>query len=443
MIDMPATELQCVYSTMKYVEGCAIRNNTIPVCTFDQALYWKALQVKQSPSSDLGQFVIRLCPFHTIMNFLGVIGYIMAGSGLFDAFECIYAANTVPHLLSGKAVNRALRAHQLVDTCLSEILLKQAITIGSDEVIELKSLAEKTLSGVCETNFDENVILLRVSEALGKRKLAVKDGRTAQLWIQYTYLVDILRRFIRAERLEDWQLHLSTLEEMLPWFAASGHFLYAKTAWVYLQDMSQLRINHPSVYENFLNGAHVVWNQKSFMWNCMETDKSIEYFLMKTVKGTGGLFGGTGFDTVQRNRYLFSRPACAEISTAIEALTDVCHRFSQQHKQLSFSRIERDYTDRVLIKTAHPPFSNTTGTLCNIFSDVKASEFVDFDQAQGIGSSILADMLSKEVGDYKFSASKKAKHLAMKMKLTQKGNEVEVDPSLLSKIVCYITQWAT
>ena len=129
--------------------------------------------------------------------------------------------------------------------------MKQAITIGSDEVIELKSLAEKALSGICETNFDENVILLRVSEALGKRKLALKDGRTAQLWIQYTYLVDILRRFIRADRLGDWQLHLSTLEEMLPWFAASGHFLYAKTAWVYLQDMSQLRINHPSVYKNF------------------------------------------------------------------------------------------------------------------------------------------------------------------------------------------------
>ena len=411
---MPATELQCVYSTMKYVEGCAIRNNTIPVCTFDQALYWKALQVKQSPSSDLGPFVIRLGPFHTIMNILEVIGYIMAGSGLSDAFECIYAANTVPHLLSGKAVNRGLRAHQLVDTCLSEILLKQAITIGSDEVIELKSLAEKAHSGVCETNFDENVILLRVSEALGKRKLALKDDRTAQLWIQYTYLVDILRRFIRAERLGDWQLHLSTLEEMLPWFAASWHFLYAKTAWVYRQVMSQLGINHPSVYENFLNGAHVVWSQKSFMWNGMKTDKSIEYFLMKTVKGTGGLVGGTGFDTVQRNRYLFSRPACAEISIAIEALTDVCHGFSEQHKQLSFSRIERDYTDRVLIKTffeSHPSFSNTTGTLCNIFSGVKASEFVDVDQAQGIGSSILADMLSKEVGDYKFSASKKAKKL--------------------------------
>ena len=83
----------------------------------------------------------------------------------------------------------------------------------------------------------------------------------------------------------------------------------------------------------------MVWNQKSFMWNGMETDKSIEYFLMKTVKGTGGLVGGTGFDTVQRNIYLFSCPACAEISTAIEALTDVCHGFSEQHRQLVFREL--------------------------------------------------------------------------------------------------------
>ena len=35
----------------------------------------------------------------------------MSNSGLGDALELIYAENTVLHLLSGKAVHRAIREH--------------------------------------------------------------------------------------------------------------------------------------------------------------------------------------------------------------------------------------------------------------------------------------------------------------------------------------------
>ena len=71
--------------------------------------------VTVSPNCDLGAIVIRLGGFHTIMSFLGCIGYLMSGTGIWEALEVVYAGNTVPHLLSGKAVSRALRGQHLLD----------------------------------------------------------------------------------------------------------------------------------------------------------------------------------------------------------------------------------------------------------------------------------------------------------------------------------------
>ena len=40
-----------------------------------------------------------------------------------QALEIYYAENAVPHIFSGKAVSRVLRAHQLVDLTLNTVLL--------------------------------------------------------------------------------------------------------------------------------------------------------------------------------------------------------------------------------------------------------------------------------------------------------------------------------
>ena len=45
----------------------------------------------------------------------------MTEFGLKDAFSLVYAENTTPHLLSGKAINRALRGIQLVDLAVNTI----------------------------------------------------------------------------------------------------------------------------------------------------------------------------------------------------------------------------------------------------------------------------------------------------------------------------------
>ena len=59
--------------------------------------------------------------------------------------------------------------------------------------------------------------------------------RTAHLWLQYMNMIDILRNFIKAERTGNWRLYLQCVQDMLPYFAASVHRQYAKSAYVCLK----------------------------------------------------------------------------------------------------------------------------------------------------------------------------------------------------------------
>ena len=63
----------------------------------------------------------------------------MASSGLQDVLECVYASNTVGHMLSGKAIDRALRSHILVIGVLNAMLTAEVFGIllsGTQQVIE-------------------------------------------------------------------------------------------------------------------------------------------------------------------------------------------------------------------------------------------------------------------------------------------------------------------
>ena len=98
-------------------------NQGIPVCpvTFDQPLYIKAADIIAA-SDDLTKVFVRLGGFHLLMSFMGSIGYIMAGSGLEELWESVYAKGSVVHMMSGHAYSRALCAHFLTQSALAKIL---------------------------------------------------------------------------------------------------------------------------------------------------------------------------------------------------------------------------------------------------------------------------------------------------------------------------------
>ena len=113
MIDMKSTDYSCILSTLHFVSNQAQKYNKTPILTFDQPLYWKALEIQLSEddSNYIKNILLSLGGFDTCMSFLGSIGHLMTGSGLQSILELIYADHTVPHMLSGKAIARAIQGY--------------------------------------------------------------------------------------------------------------------------------------------------------------------------------------------------------------------------------------------------------------------------------------------------------------------------------------------
>ena len=118
----------CFYSTLNFVCSEAKRHQVTPILTFDQPLWWKAVTIvsTEPAGSDLHSMVLRLGGFHVLMSFLGCIGHVMKGSGFQDLLEIVYSQNTVVHMISGKAIARAVRGHFLVDSALHALIMKEA-----------------------------------------------------------------------------------------------------------------------------------------------------------------------------------------------------------------------------------------------------------------------------------------------------------------------------
>ncbi|KAJ8019194.1 hypothetical protein HOLleu_42380 [Holothuria leucospilota] len=91
-------------------------NKPTPVLTFDQPLWLKTYEIATSKA-----LKVVLIPegFRKLMNFLGNITFMMKDSGLKEAIGRLYGENTVDHIMTGKTVTKAPRAHYLTDATLS------------------------------------------------------------------------------------------------------------------------------------------------------------------------------------------------------------------------------------------------------------------------------------------------------------------------------------
>ena len=113
------------------------------------------------------------------------------------------------------------------------------------------------------------------------------NTRTAALWILYQDLINLVRDFIRTDRLGDWRLHIGSVSNRLPIFAAAGHHNYTKSAYFYVQSMLGLKENNPEVYKNISEGYFVI-RRSDKTWAGLFPDLMIEQVLMRALKTKGG-----------------------------------------------------------------------------------------------------------------------------------------------------------
>jgi hypothetical protein len=125
-------------------------------------------------------------------------------------------------------------------------------------------------------------------------KALSKGGRIPALWVWYYGRIDLIKVFIRSERVPDHTGHLSCIIGRLNTFAAAGHHQYAKGARLYVQLMQQ-RQDCPMFQEPLskftVYGNHVV-RFSDHEWSGTWTDITIETTLMREAKSSGGLSRG-------------------------------------------------------------------------------------------------------------------------------------------------------
>ena len=71
-----------------------------PCVTFDQPLWYEASGIIAKKKLNI---IYPLGVFYTSMSLLGDVGDMMSGSGTEELLELVYAANSVGHMMSGKA----------------------------------------------------------------------------------------------------------------------------------------------------------------------------------------------------------------------------------------------------------------------------------------------------------------------------------------------------
>ena len=169
-----------------------IKAQPCPVVTFDQPLYWKASEIiEDSPSgSHLKSIVLLLGCFHTFMNLLGAIDTLMKGTGLEDILGSVYGENTLAHMMTGKSVQRAFRAHLLADKCINRMVVAEivkedpefAAMIEESEKMYLSLLHGKETLETVQASY----LVSKVNMWLEKKKLELcTRSKTSQLWFNY------------------------------------------------------------------------------------------------------------------------------------------------------------------------------------------------------------------------------------------------------------------
>ena len=82
--------------------------------------------------------------------------------------------------------------------------------------------------------------------------------------MQCFHYINIVKQFVRAERTGNRQNYLMVVHQMLKPFSVTAHFPYAKYARVYLQQMDELPIDFPWLYNFFQKGYYAIRRSDQF-----------------------------------------------------------------------------------------------------------------------------------------------------------------------------------
>lgn len=203
-------------------------------------------------------------------------------------------------------------------------------------------------------------------------------------------MVETLLGLLRGSREGDWELHLSSISEIVPWCFAYDNLNYARYLSAYLHEMSHLPEEHPDILEYLRSGGFSVQMNEDNSFGRIPVDQTCEETVNKDTQTSGGTKGFSLRPNAVSKFYLVAEYR----STFLRQLKDILHinRSSFQHKDLQPTRIARDESDvksiiSVLQNTWLNPFNPDLQDLVCLSTGKDATPDVEHDllQAKDIG----------------------------------------------------------
>ena len=229
---------------------------------------------------------------------------------------------------------------------------------------------------------------------------------------------------------------------MLNLFAASGHINYAKSARLYVKNMQKLHVEYPWVYRNFaVNEYHAVRRSDRY-WSGLWTDLIIEQVMKRSLKTSGGITRGRGITESVRQLWIGSMHRTASVHDVMSNLTKDYRKASEQHIDLSTSRVNRDdndYKEVLSWFSEHDPF-NQDQSLKSLSTGLVANERnkINCDTAQLVGYNIQQSLDNNTMNTAKIKRGEKVctlQDLQPSVKLKNQTYVVISPLTLLSRLI--------
>ena len=199
-------------------------------------------------------------------------------------------------------------------------------------------------------------------------------------WSSYISMVQLLLQFVRATREGNWELHLATVRDMIPWMFAYDRLNYAKYMSVYWLQMQQLETSHPQAYQAFMNGEFSV-QRSSQSFSKTAVDQTIEQTINKDTKTKGGIVGFS-LKSGAVQRWVATAHERASVVDSCRRMAGINSANDSSHKDRSHSQISRDDVDMKnlqIIASDCNPFDPSIEQLTSIVSGRIALQDVEKD----------------------------------------------------------------
>ena len=275
------------------------------VCVFDQALYAKVTEILWKDEEKMHTIIVCMGAFHTICNFLATIGKRFKDAGLRDVAveSAVIAEGSIEAVLEGRQYNRAVRLHKIIYEALQRLIWKGFYSwIETNHSEDSQRLQEthnkftdlqKTLTEEQFEHVFKNESCTRIFQLFNEYQNALRNdnGELSCFWMSYIDMLEILLGLIRASREGNWMLHLAMIKAVIPWMFAYDRLNYAKYLPVYYNQMLNLPMEHPEVYEHLKNEGMSVQLGAANTFGRIPLDQAIKETANEDTQTAGGTKG--------------------------------------------------------------------------------------------------------------------------------------------------------